>query len=406
MSQAIQAESVSKRYALGTSSGFTLKDAVSRRLGRAKTGGEGQSAFWALKEVSFEVEQGESLAIVGRNGAGKSTMLKILSRITHPTDGRVRIHGRVGSLLEVGTGFHPELTGRENVFLNGAILGMTRQETYSKFDQIVDFSGIEAFVDTPVKRYSSGMQMRLAFSVAAHLEPEILLVDEVLAVGDLEFQEKCFGKMGEIEKQGRTVIFISHNLGAVRRLCPRSILLDEGRLVADAATPDVIAQYLQLTNPESGEAQAGGEGSTGWHLTSPGAHGPRAVESGAPCSVIFQYRPQAPAEQCFVIFTIETFDGVLVAHLNSLQASGSFTDLTAEPLEFAFDFAGLPLSEGTYSLHVGVYDRSGARIASWQAQPHLRVVGTPSLTLPIETPVGLVSLDAAFALRQRTGLSP
>jgi lipopolysaccharide transport system ATP-binding protein len=200
--------------------------------------------FWALKDVSFSIKYGEAVGIIGRNGAGKSTLLKIISRITEPTRGMIDIYGRVGSLLEVGTGFHPELTGRENIYLNGAILGMRKAETQAKFDEIVAFSEIEKFIDTPVKFYSSGMYMRLAFSVAAHLEPEILLVDEVLAVGDAAFQKKCLGKMDDVAKQGRTVLFVSHNMQAIRQLCQRAILLEAGSIVADGPALDVSAQYL------------------------------------------------------------------------------------------------------------------------------------------------------------------
>jgi lipopolysaccharide transport system ATP-binding protein len=200
--------------------------------------------FWALRDVSFEVQQGEVLGIIGRNGAGKSTLLKILSRVTTPTTGVVKIKGGIASLLEVGTGFHQELTGRENVYLNGVILGMTKAEIKSKFDEIVDFSGIERFIDTPVKRYSSGMYVRLAFAVAAHLEPEILFVDEVLAVGDVEFQKKCLGKMEDVAKEGRTILFVSHNMAAIRSLCRRTILLDKGELLMDSATNEVVAHYL------------------------------------------------------------------------------------------------------------------------------------------------------------------
>lgn len=205
-----------------------------------------QEDFWALKDVSFEVKQGDRIGIIGRNGAGKSTLLKILSRITEPTTGRVKIKGRVASLLEVGTGFHPELTGRENIYLNGAILGMGREEISRKFDEIVDFAEIEKFLDTPVKRYSSGMYVRLAFAVAAHLEPEILIVDEVLAVGDAQFQKKCLGKMEEVGMEGRTVIFVSHNMNAVRNLCRWVILLNEGRVVVEGAVDEVVNQYLKF----------------------------------------------------------------------------------------------------------------------------------------------------------------
>src|SRR5881398_3340272 len=201
--------------------------------------------FWALKDVSLDVHEGEVLGLIGRNGAGKTTLLKILSRITRPTEGWAEIHGRVGSLLEVGTGFHPELTGRENAFLSGAILGMSKAEIARKFDEIVAFAELEKFIDTPVKHYSSGMYVRLAFAVAAHLEPEILLVDEVLAVGDAEFQRRCLGRMQEFGASGRTVLFVSHNMQAVARLCQRALLLDGGRVVRDGPSAEVVAQYLQ-----------------------------------------------------------------------------------------------------------------------------------------------------------------
>jgi lipopolysaccharide transport system ATP-binding protein len=200
--------------------------------------------IWALRDVSFELEQGQVLGIVGRNGAGKSTLLKILSRITDPTEGHAEVRGRLSSLLEVGTGFHPELTGRDNIYLNGAILGMRRAEVTAKFDSIVEFAGVEKFIDTPVKRYSSGMYMRLAFAVAAHLEPDVLLVDEVLAVGDIDFQRRCLGKMREATGEGRTVVFVSHNMASIRALCPRAILLERGRLKADGDVEDVIGAYL------------------------------------------------------------------------------------------------------------------------------------------------------------------
>lgn len=200
--------------------------------------------FWALRDVSFEVKEGEVLGIIGRNGAGKSTLLKILSRITEPTTGQVRIRGRVASLLEVGTGFHPELTGRENIYLNGAILGMKKAEIKRKFDEIVVFAEVEKFLDTPVKRYSSGMYVRLAFAVAAHLEPEILVVDEVLAVGDHEFQKKCLNKMGEVAKTGRTIFFVSHSMAAIQRLCSRALVLDKGRITADSIPGQAISEYL------------------------------------------------------------------------------------------------------------------------------------------------------------------
>jgi lipopolysaccharide transport system ATP-binding protein len=212
--------------------------------GQTSVSGQDVEEFWALKDVSFEVKRGEVVGIIGRNGAGKSTLLKILSRITEPTEGRVTLRGRVASLLEVGTGFHPELTGRENVFLNGAILGMSRAEIKRKFDEIVAFAEVEKFLDTPVKRYSSGMYVRLAFAVAAHLEPEILVIDEVLAVGDAEFQQKCLGKMQDVAAGGRTVLFVSHNMAALSRLCPRSLLLKAGRIVMSGETRNLVSAHL------------------------------------------------------------------------------------------------------------------------------------------------------------------
>jgi lipopolysaccharide transport system ATP-binding protein len=245
----IAVEQLSKSYRIGELHGAygTLRDSVAAALRRAvrRDRRPHHEEIWALRDVSFEVNEGEVLGIVGRNGAGKSTLLKILTRITTPTEGRATIRGHVGSLLEVGTGFHPELTGRENVFLNGAVLGMKRREIARKFPEIVEFAGVEAFVDTPVKRYSSGMSVRLAFAVAAHLEPEILLVDEVLAVGDAEFQRRCLGRMEDLSESGRTVLFVSHQMQAVSQLCDRAIELESGRIVNEGPAGEVVARYLQ-----------------------------------------------------------------------------------------------------------------------------------------------------------------
>jgi lipopolysaccharide transport system ATP-binding protein len=255
----IRAEGLSKRYRIGAhprayrtlresvveAAGAPLRWAGAAMRGQLR-GAAGENEIWALRDVWFEVHQGEVLGLIGRNGAGKSTLLKILSKITEPSAGRVRVAGRVGSLLEVGTGFHPELTGRENIFLNGAILGMRREEILKRFDAIVDFSEVERFIDTPVKHYSSGMYLRLAFAVAAHLDPEILLVDEVLAVGDIRFQQKCLGKMETVGREGRTVLFVSHNMPAILRLCERTILIDEGKVVADGSSTSIVARYLNL----------------------------------------------------------------------------------------------------------------------------------------------------------------
>lgn len=265
MTISISVENVSKQYRLGVIGNRTLYEDLNRwwarvrgrpdplaRIGDVDHGNRTDGLIWALRDISFMVEEGQALGVIGRNGAGKSTLLKILSKVTAPTAGKIKVRGRIASLLEVGTGFHPELTGRENIYLNGAILGMTRNEIARKFDEIVSFAEVEKFVDTPVKRYSSGMYVRLAFAVAAHLDPEIMVVDEVLAVGDAAFQRKCLGKLSENADQGRTVLFVSHNMAAINRLCRRAILLDRGYLVADGSAPEITAKYLAGAAEENG----------------------------------------------------------------------------------------------------------------------------------------------------------
>ena len=258
----IQVKGISKRYKIGTAQqrADTLRDLITnqiQRMGQSLSRGgrvrKTADTIWALKDVSFDVRQGQALGIIGRNGAGKSTLLKILSRVTDPTEGYGELRGRVGSLLEVGTGFHPELTGRENIFLNGAILGMTRKEIQSRFDEIVDFSEVGQFIDTPVKRYSSGMYLRLAFAVAAHLEPEILVVDEVLAVGDADFQRKCLGKMGDVAQQGRTVLFVSHNMSSILRLTEETLVLEKGKVLLRAPSAEAVDFYLNRGLSKLGE---------------------------------------------------------------------------------------------------------------------------------------------------------
>ncbi|MFP3855445.1 MAG: ABC transporter ATP-binding protein, partial [Anaerolineales bacterium] len=245
---AVRVEDLGKEYRIGgMPSGYTtLRDTISNAFSRLRRGEVRQryETIWALKNISFELKRGQALGIIGRNGAGKTTLLKILSRVTEPTEGVAKIRGRVGSLLEVGTGFHPELTGRENIYLNGAILGMTRSEIDRKFDEIVSFAEVEKFIDTPIKRYSSGMNLRLAFSVAAHLEPEILVVDEVLAVGDAEFQRKCVGKMSDVAEQGRTVLFVSHDMSAILRLTEEAIVLEGGQIVMRADSAEAVDYYM------------------------------------------------------------------------------------------------------------------------------------------------------------------
>ena len=313
---AIRTENLGKRYRIGAMpSGYrTLRDSVMsglRRVGRRERAPAFET-IWALRSVTFEVPRGQVLGIIGRNGAGKSTLLKLLSRITEPTEGYAEIRGRVGSLLEVGTGFHPELTGRENIFLNGAILGMRRGETERKFDEIVAFAEVERFIDTPVKRYSSGMYLRLAFAVAAHLEPEILLVDEVLAVGDAEFQRKCLGKMSDVAHQGRTVLFVSHNMSAVQRLTEETIVIDHGQLVLRAPSAQAVDFYMT-----SGMAQAG---ERLWE-------GDPRLASAAP------FRPVA----------LRVFDG-------RGRVSGQVA--SAEPFTIEFEYA---LDQAITGLRVGLY---------------------------------------------------
>lgn len=281
MTTAIRIENLSKRYKLGLTHAGSVRELVNRvaarLVGRSPqpaqvaaedpTRVDAEGMFWALRDVSFEIPAGAAIGIIGRNGAGKSTLLKILSRITHPTEGRIELHGRVASLLEVGTGFHPELTGRENVYLNGTILGMAKRDIRRRFDDIVEFAGVQKFIDTPVKRYSSGMTVRLGFAVAAHLEPEILIVDEVLAVGDVEFQQRCLGKMDEVASSGRTVLFVSHNMATVRQLTGRTIVMHQGQVAFSGETEEAIDIYVSKNRQAAddrgtGRRQAEGLGET------------------------------------------------------------------------------------------------------------------------------------------------
>ena len=316
---AIKIESLSKSYLVGHNTAkveryTALRDVIARNArnlarktrdliaGRPSIQGDEIEEFWALKDISFEIKRGETIGIIGRNGAGKSTLLKILSRITEPTTGQITIDGRVASLLEVGTGFHPELTGRENIYLNGAILGMARAEIRRKFDEIVAFAEVEKFLDTPVKRYSSGMYVRLAFSVAAHLEPEILIVDEVLAVGDAAFQKKCLGKMGDVARAGRTVLFVSHQMAAVQSLCGSCILLGQGGLKYYGGTRDTIERYLAELEREVSEQTISnltrsGDGSvilTSFSVENEAGEVVSSVCSGDSVTLSFGYRSQDP----------------------------------------------------------------------------------------------------------------
>jgi lipopolysaccharide transport system ATP-binding protein len=370
---AIRVDRVSKKYRIGVrrSSG-DLRDAIAhafsrsaRVLRRRDRRPEQDDTFWALRDVSFDVAPGEVLGIVGPNGAGKSTLLKILSRITDPTTGRVEGYGRVGSLLEVGTGFHPELTGRDNVYLNGSILGMRRAEVDRKFDEIAEFSGVERFLDTPVKRYSSGMFVRLAFAVAAHLDPEILIVDEVLSVGDSEFQRRCLNKMEGVARGGRTVLMVSHNMASVQSLCTRAILLRNGSMVLDAEPSETVAAYLRGLESVAAEDLTArqdrtGEGGTRLRLceiTTPGGP-PGILQSGRPARFTFEVdRPRAGLRCRFSIYdqlghVVTCFDSRFTAPDDTLLPAGS-TRLTCTLDE-------LLLRPGRYRVNVGLWQ------GSWQ----------------------------------------
>ena len=316
--------------------------------------------FWALKDVSFEIKQGDRVGIIGRNGAGKSTLLKILSRITEPSTGQIRIKGRVASLLEVGTGFHPELTGRENIYLNGAILGMSKAEIEKKFDEIVAFAEVEKFLDTPVKRYSSGMYVRLAFAVAAHLEPEILIVDEVLAVGDAQFQKKCLGKMEEVGKEGRTVLFVSHNMGVVQTLCTRGILLRYGTVVSDETAYEAVSTYLQTLEKsasqnllERTERKGKGEirlskvevfSSADWTSTT--------IATGRPAYFVFHVTKPQPGMSC--IFTLYDQYGQPVTNFNSSVRSYQDTGNLDTSTKLVCEIDEILLIPGIYRMNVAI----------------------------------------------------
>jgi lipopolysaccharide transport system ATP-binding protein len=321
--------------------------------------------FWALHDVGFDVETGEVLGLIGSNGAGKSTLLKILSRITRPTTGRVELYGRVGSLLEVGTGFHPELTGRDNIFLNGTILGMKRTEIGSKFDEIVDFSGIEKFIDTPVKRYSSGMYVRLAFAVAAHLQPEIMLIDEVLAVGDAEFQKKCLGKIGDVARAGRTVVFISHNMAAIELLCDRCLLLSGGTIAASGSPNEVIGGYMaSMIRPESGAAslvghpgRAGGaaRSMTSVTLASNGVEPASGVRMGGALSVNVAFKSKRPISPILGV-VIKNSHGVAILAVNNKFIGGYRFEKRIASGVISCTLNELPLLPGRYSLDLYLND--------------------------------------------------
>lgn len=347
------------------------------------------STFWALRNISFEIGEGEVIGIIGRNGAGKSTLLKILSRITPPTEGSLELHGRIGSLLEVGTGFHPELSGRENVYLSGSILGMHKWEINEKFDEIIKFAEIERFIDTPVKRYSSGMYIRLAFAVAAHLETEILLVDEVLAVGDIAFQKKCLKKMGEAAIKGRTVLFVSHNMGAISRLCNRCLLLDKGNLVLDGATDDVIQKYVSMSETGKNEYLQSHNPGKKINLrrvslqTNEGQLLTSEIKYSQDFEILIDYEVNNPVRDCLVWFAIETIDGIMVFTSADYDTNPSMLE-EREPgfYQSRIRIPGKWLNYGTYIIIVGIVQNNPLEIFD-------RIESIKFSVLEIESPSSL-----------------
>ena len=356
-----------------------------------------KETFWALQDISFELKRGDVVGIIGRNGAGKSTLLKVLSQITEPTKGEIDLYGRVGSLLEVGTGFHPELTGRENIYLNGAILGMNRREIVSQFDAIVEFAGVERFLDTPVKRYSSGMYVRLAFAVAAHLNPEILIVDEVLAVGDAEFQKKCLGKMQDVAQSGRTVIFVSHNLQAVSQLCTKGILLSRGRLVFSGPVGDTIDQYVNTWAAEIA-------GHTSGDLRRPGSGEMRFVSvksdknffhSGDPKEFTFRVERQHPGggENFYFSAHVVNQQGAIVAQADS-RLVGKWLP-RGEAFEGSFRLLSPWLKPGSYRLDFFICAPAVGIVDEWEGATTMQI--SPLLPYPQHVSEDGTSLGLVFA---------
>ncbi len=406
--KAITIDRVSKQYRLGQRERYrALRDTLAdmlrapvRGVGRLLTGSTAaetaDTRIWALRDISFNVAQGEVIGIVGRNGAGKSTLLKVLSRITAPTEGHVTIRGLVGSLLEVGTGFHPELSGRENVFLNGAILGMRRGEIARKFDEIVAFAEIERFIDTPVKHYSSGMQMRLAFAVAAHLEPEVLIVDEVLAVGDAAFQQKCLGKVGEVTKSGRTVLLVSHQLNQVRRLCNRVVWLEGGQVHQIGPTAEVVTGYEAALSTLRVESDTRNDGAAArflsWEVVDPRGDSPHTIGRDGPVTVRIRVRVNRPVRG--------GFHGILLYNqAYQIMWSTNLYNLRLEPgeWEFVHTLPSLPLQPGRYSWRLSIFDDHGI-VDEWMAQPDLLLATTP-VSHPDDAWQGVLNLPTDFRVR-------
>lgn len=412
---AIQIENLGKLYFIGAKQDqvgslySTLVDTVTGPLRRASrllhgqaTGAAGlHEKMWALKDLTLDVKRGEVVGIIGRNGAGKSTLLKILSRITLPSEGRVKIYGRVGSLLEVGTGFHQELTGRENIYLNGAILGMRRAEISRKFDEIVDFAGVDKFIDTPVKHYSSGMYLRLGFAVAAHLEPDILLVDEVLAVGDFEFQKKCLGKMSSVASAGRTVLFVSHNMPAVQRLCSKAYLLEHGKMIQSGSTAHVVDAYYRLTmgqNEGGTEVREAPEGTVrfqAWHTDN--VENPNTIYTGDACTFSFDIVIRRNLASAHFGIAIWSDDGTLVWNMRSMDRGGESL-LGRGKYQINFILPQLPLRPGWYQLQVTVVTSTEGILDMWYPQQKLQVLPRGGVGIS-NGRQGVLVLDSEFSLQ-------
>jgi lipopolysaccharide transport system ATP-binding protein len=406
MTTAIAVENLGKKYILShqVREPYTaLRDVMAHKLKRLVSGRSAKESdatreqFWALRDVNFEIAQGDRVGIIGRNGAGKSTLLKVLSRITDPTTGRISITGRVASLLEVGTGFHPELTGRENIFLNGAILGMRRAEIRQKFDAIVAFAEVEQFLDTPVKRYSSGMYVRLAFSVAAHLEPEILIVDEVLAVGDAQFQQKCMGRMRAVGREGRTVLFVSHNMAAVQSLCTKGIWLKQGMIAGSGAAPDQVQRYLaSLQEPAqvSGEPLARTRGGIQVRQL---RFDPNPVVSGQPARFVLELGSAVTMRIDAITILINSVNRSLAGVLD-LRTTEAYRASGAEPVTIRGEVRSVPLVEGTYEIGIYVKSENGEETIPGLYSLDVLSRATEGQIAPYPADVrGIVELDATFS---------
>ena len=397
----IHAESLGKNYRRGAPISPGLRHALESFVHNPLRSFRGpkQETFWALKDVSLDVCEGEVLGLIGRNGAGKTTLLKILSRITRPTTGFAEIHGRVGSLLEVGTGFHPELTGRENTFLSGAILGMSKRDITRKFDEIVAFAELEKFIDTPVKHYSSGMYVRLAFAVAAHLEPEILLVDEVLAVGDINFQKKCLGKMGDVARAGRTVVLVSHQLNQIRRLCHRAVWVDDGQIRQDGPTHEVTAAYESaMARGEANHPGAGRIVTKGrfvkWELAQPEGADPHTLTLLGPTSIRLTVEVTEPIRRGHHGIALFDHDRQLV-----WACSTDDVRLDAGHHVLSHSFPMLPVRPGPYSWQVSLYDE-GKQLDVWECLPPM-IVATEGHQHQDDRWNGLLNIPSQFTAVSR-----